>query len=487
MNFKKTTFIVLSFLFGVSPAFAIGAPNVTSFTANPQTINYGYSTLLSWTIDNSSGYNVYFTCPPTGVTIKRDTGVIFPCNTKQAVSTSSNDSAAFFINNVTGNPVVITAKIVPLDSNGADYNSGSATANLYVGTVPNPITDFSYATTSTSGQTYPITLSWTGVEIGGTNIQFDCKDGVQIYSTSPAISLPVACGQPVYTSDLPASGTASIYFVNTNQYSVDETVRIFPAISANVYDATHARSLTLSVPVKPPKAVALISSFTTPQTLIASGQNINLSWSVSNVLGVNLKISCASSLTWNSVMSTSTTPLSCDMPGFATALPPTGSTTLSFINGNTSSIGVTVSLLPENSDGTYDGTNISNISLRVLEPGHVELPQIAPGSSLVSSTIPTAGVGTSTPTTGKIVLHTLIFSVNLRQGSRNAQVTALQNLLKQDLTLYPEGIVSGYMGPATTAAIKRFQMRYGIAKPGEGGYGLVGPKTRVKLNSILTF
>ena len=487
MNFKKTAFIVLGFLLGASPVFALGAPNVTSFIANPQTINYGYSTLLSWTIDNSSGYSLYFTCPPTGVTIKRDTGVAFPCNTKQSVSTSSNDSAAFFVNNVTGNPVVIIAKIIPQDVSGADYTSGAATVNLYVGAVPNPITDFSYATTSTTGQTYPITLSWAGVEVTGTNIQFECKDGVQIYSTNPAVSLPVACGKPAYVSDLPASGTASVYFVNSNQYPVDQAVRIFPAISANVYDATHSRSLTLSVPIKPPKAVASISSFSSPQTLIASGQNINLSWITSNTLGVNLKISCAPLLTWSNVTSTTTAPLFCDTLGFATALPPTGSTTVSFTNRNTSSIGVTVSLLPQNFDGTYDGTNTSSISLRVLEPGHVEQPQTTPGVPSVTPASTIAGTGALISTVGKNVLHTLIFSLNLRQGSRNAQVTALQNLLRQDSTLYPEGIVSGYMGPATTTALKRFQVRYGIAKPGEDGYGLVGPKTRAKLNSISTF
>jgi hypothetical protein len=487
MNFKNITFVVLGFLFGASPVFALGAPNVTSFTANPQTINYGYSTLLSWAIDNSSGYSLYFTCPPTGVTIKRDTGVAFPCNTKQSVSTSSNDSAAFFVNNVTGNPVVVIAKIIPQDVSGADYNSGAATVNLYVGAVPNPITDFSYATTTATGQTYPITLSWTGVEVTGTNIQFECKDGVQVYSTNPTVSLPVACGKPAYVSDLPASGTASVYFVNSNQYPVDQVVRIFPAISASVYDATHSRSLTFSVPAKPPKAVASISSFSSPQTLIASGQNINLSWITSNTLGVNLKISCAQQLTWSSVTSTSTFPLLCDTPGFITALPPTGSTTVSFANGNTSSIGVTVSLLPQNYDGTYDGTNVSNISLRVLEPGHVEQARTAPGAPLVTPANTTTGTSVSASATGKTVLHTLIFSLNLRLGSRNAQVTALQNLLRQDSTLYPEGTVSGYMGPATKAALKRFQVRYGIAKPGDDGYGSVGPKTRAKLNSISTF
>lgn len=74
----------------------------------------------------------------------------------------------------------------------------------------------------------------------------------------------------------------------------------------------------------------------------------------------------------------------------------------------------------------------------------------------------------------------------LQPGSSGSQVTALQNFLKsQGSNVYPEGLVTGYFGPLTREAVERFQEKYGIANEGDPGYGLVGPKTRAKIGSLL--
>ena len=67
----------------------------------------------------------------------------------------------------------------------------------------------------------------------------------------------------------------------------------------------------------------------------------------------------------------------------------------------------------------------------------------------------------------------------LKLGSQNSEVKALQQALATDKTIYPEGKATGYYGPATTNAIKRFQKKYGIEP-----VGFVGPLTRKKLNEI---
>lgn len=69
----------------------------------------------------------------------------------------------------------------------------------------------------------------------------------------------------------------------------------------------------------------------------------------------------------------------------------------------------------------------------------------------------------------------------LSVGSRGSDVIALQTYLATDATLYPQGLVTGYFGPLTQAAVIRFQARYGIEQVGR-----VGPITLAKLNALIS-
>lgn len=82
-------------------------------------------------------------------------------------------------------------------------------------------------------------------------------------------------------------------------------------------------------------------------------------------------------------------------------------------------------------------------------------------------------------------------SSNLYFGmSNNAEVRCLQEFLKdQEQDIYPEGLVTGYFGNLTQAAVIRFQEKYAseILNP-LGlyfGTGFVGPSTRAKINQLL--
>lgn len=66
-------------------------------------------------------------------------------------------------------------------------------------------------------------------------------------------------------------------------------------------------------------------------------------------------------------------------------------------------------------------------------------------------------------------------------------VANLQIFLRRDSSIYPEGIVSGYYGPATERAVQRWQKAQGIVSsgsPSSTGYGLVGAKTRAALQQM---
>lgn len=67
---------------------------------------------------------------------------------------------------------------------------------------------------------------------------------------------------------------------------------------------------------------------------------------------------------------------------------------------------------------------------------------------------------------------------SLDVGSTGADVSALQTFLAQDVTLYPQGLVTGYYGFLTKAAVSNFQKRNGIDTVGR-----VGPITRAALNA----
>jgi hypothetical protein len=60
------------------------------------------------------------------------------------------------------------------------------------------------------------------------------------------------------------------------------------------------------------------------------------------------------------------------------------------------------------------------------------------------------------------------------------EVKTLQEILATDPDIYPEGLVTGYFGPLTQQAVKRFQKMAGIEQAGR-----VGPKTLVKINELL--
>jgi len=81
---------------------------------------------------------------------------------------------------------------------------------------------------------------------------------------------------------------------------------------------------------------------------------------------------------------------------------------------------------------------------------------------------------------------------NLRYGMKGKDVKCLQEFLKsQGPEIYPEGLVTGYFGPLTLRAVKRFQQKYWQEILAPWGLtqnqptGLVGPTTRAKINQLL--
>lgn len=88
-----------------------------------------------------------------------------------------------------------------------------------------------------------------------------------------------------------------------------------------------------------------------------------------------------------------------------------------------------------------------------------------------------SGLSTETAPGSQI---TLIVNT-LRKGMAGEAVRILQQFLAKDKQIYPDGLVTGYFGSLTEAAVKRFQTMNGIEV-----IGIVGPKTRAKINQVLS-
>lgn len=81
----------------------------------------------------------------------------------------------------------------------------------------------------------------------------------------------------------------------------------------------------------------------------------------------------------------------------------------------------------------------------------------------------------ATPTSHTTCLQT---NLHMQRGDRGAGVSALQGFLAAEGVYSDE--VTGYFGPATEAAVQRWQSAHGIVgsgTPQTTGYGLVGPST----------
>ena len=95
----------------------------------------------------------------------------------------------------------------------------------------------------------------------------------------------------------------------------------------------------------------------------------------------------------------------------------------------------------------------------------VYVDQLAGESAASAGKSASAGTNASASASAK-------FTALLKQGSRGTDVKRLQKLLGVEET--------GFFGPLTRAAVEQFQIKNGIAKKGEAGFGTLGPQNAGK-------
>lgn len=71
-----------------------------------------------------------------------------------------------------------------------------------------------------------------------------------------------------------------------------------------------------------------------------------------------------------------------------------------------------------------------------------------------------------------------VITRQLEVGSKGADVSSLQTFLAKDITLYPQGLITGYFGYLTKSAVSNFQSRNNLP-----AVGRIGPMTLPVLNA----
>ena len=464
--FSLCATVLFSFLI-YTPAHA--APYVNSFSANPSSISNSYGTNLTWDVAAGSGGTITITSCSPGITLTDENGASLSCDSPRIINNASG-SAGYTFYNVSGTAKAVIARLVPKDSDGVLYPDLANNVVLTINNAYQTITEYritpGYISSGSSAS-----VSWTGVYIPGTNLQFECNANLKVYTSQGGTFLP--CGVPAFSSDLPMTGSQSIYVVNSSGNESTLNMTLLPAVAAGAYDGTHAMQLTLAVgPALPPPSLS-VSSFSASSTQVTSGGSTLLSWGVAYGQGANLQIMCGTDIKVTAIVGGATTTLPCGTTVFAQVLPATSTQTLFLTNQGYSAQTLQVMLLPQDANGTYLGTLSKTVSITVY-----------PAGAVIPTYVSTPTTQPSTPTQSGGVAHTPL-TVGLGKGiTGSAQVKILQTFLALDTEIYALGLVTGYFGPATEAAVKRFQERYKIAKVGDPGYGYVGPMTRAKINTL---
>ncbi len=123
-------------------------------------------------------------------------------------------------------------------------------------------------------------------------------------------------------------------------------------------------------------------------------------------------------------------------------------------------------------NGTFDSQTWEAVMRFQAQYGLAQVGRVGPmtrdkiNSIILGTTVPSQGAGQIT--------------AQLDLGDRSQNVTNLQMYLANSTSFYPTGLITGYFGALTRAAVMRFQANYGLASVGR-----VGPMTRDKLNELI--
>lgn len=227
------------------------------------------------------------------------------------------------------------------------FSTASATGTIDTFTLGN--------STAFSGQL--ISLSWSGQDVGGFNLQIDCVTGIKLKTEGGST---YTCDTKTPTSSS-SSDNLSLFITNISGTNKTVTFRLYPKNSDGTENSggVQTRSLTVSPMAYP------ISSVSSSATTTTSGIPVTISWVSTDLDGVNMIIGCVDSITASSSHDGIIT--KCDQLNFANKLSgASGSVNFLFKNSSAFTKSVTINVLPYIGDGAYDLSHSVPVTINVV-------------------------------------------------------------------------------------------------------------------------
>ncbi|MBI4134751.1 MAG: peptidoglycan-binding protein [Candidatus Sungbacteria bacterium] len=436
---------------------------IEEFSASPISIISGSNVTLSWKAVDLEKMNMTMSCSEN-ITAKvvGDDRPKIPCDYLIFVyDVAGSGSATFTLTSVSLEPVNVRFRLMPKILNTGGFD-GTHAKTVEVTVRPASINRSPVVTdyridpqTAKSGE--KILVAWR-VESGvGANFKLKCTNSITA-TTSKTGAAVFGCGSTLFTDILEAAGKFDMTLQNPARNAEDAELELIPAITSTEFDGTRSRTLRIVVTGGGDSMLPAASPTTSPVT---------------------------PAVTPVPPASPNASPVALS-PKLGRIL----SKSIAYGTRNSEEVKLLQELLKK--DGIFDGEATGNFlsvtreAVRRFQAKHgisaiglvgpqtiAKLNEVVSGNASPANTPPPVTPSPSASETAAAV------TASLRVGSRGSQVTLLQKILASDPDVYPNGLVSGYFGPATEAAIKKFQAKYDLDT-----VGFVGPGTRKKLNEI---
>ena len=282
-------------------------------------------------------------------------------------------------------------------------------------------------------------------------------------TVSAASALTVSCaGTPSATSitwnATSANGVAPVAFLWGNGSTfASQTLTVSPGTYSMTIQGTDASSTvaTSTCAATVVQGAPSITSFVATPATITSDQSTVLSWVVGNASSTSIDNGIGA-ITASSV-----------------TVSPTVTTTynLSAVNpGGTSNASITVTVNAPSTGGTDVASQIQALLAQISALKAQILTLIQQQGGNAGSIDGTVGSTTPSVTPGACN-----FGRDLEEGDSGDDVKQLQQSLSSDPSILPPGLDTGFFGPITREAMKKFQEKFDISSSSTGFFG---PKTR---------